>query len=116
LLLGRSVQYVSAFTMNLDVSNGVIPGEKSHNSGAQGFVAPALAVDAGVFIGSSPGVKFHLGLVMLAEFDPTTTAPAYKNTLGTSLAGNIPHGVPALALTHGTQIFLAPVLGVEFGY
>jgi hypothetical protein len=73
------------------------------------YVAPCFVMDGGVEIGHTPGVRFYLGILLLAEISPTVQAsPSNPPTTG------VPP-VKDLAVTDGAELFLGPILGIQFG-
>ena len=101
-------------------STTIIPELKDHDSDARTFAVPALIVDAGFFIGGTPGSRVHLGILFIAEFDPRRSVPGFDGTLGAEVTTGgtvpVPHGVPELDVVNGTQFFIGPVLGMQFGH
>jgi hypothetical protein len=116
--LYRAARYASNATAH--ASEGIIPETKNHDSNVPTFAAPALVVDAGLLIGGTPGFKVHLGVLFIAEFDPRRTAEGYDGALGTEITPtgtqNVPHGAPEIDLVNGTQFFIGPVVGMQFGH
>jgi hypothetical protein len=113
LLLWRSAQYARATT-----ANTLIPDATDTTSESETYVAPGLMLDVGVLIGSTPGVKFHAGLLMLVEFTPDpVSVPAEETTLGRYGAGpNEPYGTPEVDVSRGEQVFWGPFLAAQFGH
>jgi hypothetical protein len=89
---------------------GGVTGSNSSTSSLPTYAAPILVFDGGVLLGGS--VKFHLGVLALAEFvgSPVLTAPDPTETLNSK-----PLGTPALQVAGGTQLFIGPVIGLQFG-
>jgi hypothetical protein len=89
---------------------GGVTGSNSSTSSLPTYAAPILVFDGGVLLGGS--VKFHLGVLALAEFvgSPVLTAPDPTETLNSK-----PLGTPALQVAGGTQFFIGPVIGLQFG-
>lgn len=76
------------------------------------YVVPASLVDVGIMLGSTPGTKLILGGQMIIEFSgkPRSAPGEATQTLdGQQLA------MPSVQVAHGTDIFLGPVLGLQFG-
>ncbi|HEY2516215.1 MAG TPA: hypothetical protein VGI39_35330, partial [Polyangiaceae bacterium] len=75
------------------------------------YAAPSLMADAGVELGSTPGTRFYVGCLLFAEFAgavPVNPSSSYKDT-------NYPAPVPALRAVNGTDVFIGPILGMQFG-
>jgi hypothetical protein len=84
------------------------------------YYAPIIAGDAGLMVGSSPGARFFLSLLMLLEFTPgEPTADARYPALGFRVEGASTErqevGIPALGMAKGPQLFIGPLLGMRFG-
>jgi hypothetical protein len=77
-----------------------------------GKVAPVLLFDASLLLGSTPGTKFQLGALAMVEFygDPVMTDAQSPDSVG-----GYPLGRPALQVAKGTEVFIGPVLGLQFG-
>jgi hypothetical protein len=89
---------------------GGVTGSNSSTSNLPTYVAPILALDGGVLLGAS--VKFHLGVLALAEF---IGSPVLTQADATETLNNKPLGTPAIQIARGTQLFIGPVLGLQFG-
>ena len=63
--------------------------------------APMLLLDAGVLFGPSPGTRFRVAIEASFEFmgDPVTDSSQ-----------------PSVVLTRGTNVFVGPALGMQFGH
>jgi hypothetical protein len=97
-------------------SDGTHSSEK-FTSDAGSYTAPLVALDAGLLVGATPGVKFLIGVQALFEFVPSTDGPG-KGTrhLGfNATEASVPLGAPPVRVAKGTQIFLGPTLGFQFG-
>jgi hypothetical protein len=73
---------------------------------------PMLLLDGGLLLGGTPGTKFQLGILAALEFygDPLVTdGQGPDNVQGTSW------GRPGVQAAHGTEVFIGPVLGLQFG-
>jgi hypothetical protein len=76
------------------------------------YTAPVVLFDLGVIVGWQNGAKFHVGGMGMVEIlGGPVVAPA---STGHTLDGQTV-GTPALQLASGTQFFLGPVLGFDFG-
>lgn len=72
------------------------------------FFAPALTADLGVLIGSTPGVKFHAGVLAYAELTPLATPSS-------EAIDDPASATPALDYVTKPQFFLGPTIGAQFG-
>lgn len=74
--------------------------------------APALVVDAGLLLGSTPGTKFTIGVMAMLELSSAHSAdlPAFR---GTSPAVNV--AARSQPVITGAQFFVGPTLGLQFG-
>ena len=90
-------------------ATGGSDGENAYGSDFATYVAPALMIDGGIELGNTPGVRFYLGALLFAEFASSAAATAAP----------IPEGTPVptrpLDLAVGTDIFIGPVIGMQFG-
>jgi hypothetical protein len=74
------------------------------------YVAPSLIVDAGVELGSTPGTRFYLGCLLVADFaSATAVSPA------TSFSDQNYPAPSRLNIVNGTDVFFGPILGMQFG-
>jgi hypothetical protein len=89
---------------------GGVTGTNTVTSNTPTYTSPILVFDGGVLLGGS--VKFHLGILALAEFvgSPVLTAADATETLNMK-----PLGTPPLQVAGGTQLFIGPVIGLHFG-
>jgi hypothetical protein len=89
---------------------GGVTGTNTVTSNTATYTSPILVFDGGVLLGGT--VKFHLGILALAEFvgSPVLTAADATETLNTK-----PLGTPPLQIAGGTQLFIGPVIGLHFG-
>jgi hypothetical protein len=81
------------------------------NNGA-GKVAPMLMLDTSLLLGSTPGVKFQLGILAAFEFygdAVMTDSQPPDNVQG------IEYGRPEFQVAKGTEVFIGPMLGLQFG-
>lgn len=96
--------------------------EDGWKPGAVSYTAPALVLDGGLILGSTPGVKMTLGALLWIDFlgsDGVLTAdePAGRNistTIGTNRYNALLDS-PAQKVRSGTQIYVGPTLGLQFG-
>jgi len=77
------------------------------------YSAPLLMFDAGILVGWANSAKLHVALVTMLQFvGGPVTAPALGSaSLGT--AGTF--DTPSLQVARGTQVFLGPMIGFDFG-
>ena len=86
------------------------------------YGAPLLMMDAGVLLGAAGGVKFHLTGLFMAQFVGSAVQAPGLNTDGkpTNLGPNgammnEAYSTPGLRVAQGTQVFIGPMLGLDFG-
>lgn len=88
--------------------------------GATGYFAPAVFVDAGLLLGSTPGLKLSIGVAAWMEFpgSPLTSDRGNPRPVTTSING-VPYGArldsPEQQLRSGPQLYIGPTLGFQFG-
>ena len=70
-----------------------------------------MMMDAGVLVGWANGAKVHVALVTELQFPGTTSAPA----LGTTSLGTGTYTTGPLQVAQGTQVFVGPMIGFDFG-
>lgn len=81
---------------------------------------PVLHLDAGLLLGSTPGVKLRLGVAAMFEFvgdlnaDAGLTFARQVCTDGACTRSDIV--TPPVRFSNGTQFFVGPTLGMQFGY
>lgn len=74
------------------------------------YFAPLLSADAGILIGSSPGTKVFLGVLMWVEFAPgSVPVPGGDQYLGSNPTTG------TVDLSQGTIVSIGPVLGLQIG-
>ncbi|MEI9937342.1 MAG: PEGA domain-containing protein [Pseudomonadota bacterium] len=113
-VFSMSGRYARTTQGSTDVANvGTVPTARSDSSSVVHTYAPGLLLDGGVLLGSSPGTKLYLGIMLQIEFAPehSPTDPLADKTLGTD-----PYGTPGLDVAAGTQYRFGPVLAFQFGY
>jgi hypothetical protein len=72
------------------------------------YVAPSIMADAGIELGSTPGTRFYLGFQFVADFasaTPITTTWTDANYPPPTVLNGV----------NGTDIFIGPILGMQFG-
>lgn len=91
-------------------------GNIDENFGNAGYTAFALSMDGGIIIGSTPGTKFTLGLNAWIDFPPSDVivGPDTKTTALPDSAFRAPGR--GIYVVEGTQFFVGPSLGLQFGH
>jgi tetratricopeptide (TPR) repeat protein len=80
------------------------------SSGLTTYVVPAISLDAGIELGSTPGSRFYLALQMFVDFAGAVPASAPPSPPGSA---NYP--TQQINLVNGNDVFIGPSLGVQFG-
>jgi hypothetical protein len=91
-------------------------GAKAPFDGSGSYVAPGFLFDGGILLGSTPGVKFFLGGLMWIDFpgdDVFTAALPATSGLADSVYSTSDR---KMLLSTGTQVYVGPMLGVQFGH
>jgi hypothetical protein len=110
-------------------NQNITPQGKSGNgypSDFTGYFVPRIAADAGVLLGGTPGTKFFIGAMLLAEFagsnstrvsQSTAQAAAGTSALSDLASGTLPSlpGNKQINVVNGPEVFLGPVFGIQFG-
>ncbi|HEV3192102.1 MAG TPA: PEGA domain-containing protein [Polyangiaceae bacterium] len=116
---------VARFTAGLALGTAIrdfdfrrIPDSAPYGAGFEksaGYVDPGLLFDAGLLLGGTPGLKFAIGVVLLADFPAkdVVVGPDTSTALGDSFFTARGRGY---VLASGPQVFLGPTLGVQFGH
>jgi hypothetical protein len=93
-------------------NNTNTPSELSFASA--GYTTFGLVMDGGILLGSTPGTKFFLGVQAWIDFAPTIDSG--PDTFVPQ--PNHPYARPGRGVTFvdGTQFYLGPVLGLQFGH
>lgn len=86
------------------------PANNSVGSDPTTYVVPAISTDVGIELGKTPGARFYLGLQMFADFAGEVPASAPP-----SAPGSVNFPTPQIDLVHGTDVFIGPSLGLQFG-
>lgn len=121
-LLERWERYFRIASANTRVTtplgSSTIPDARADDSGVVTDTSALLLVDGGVLFGSTPGLKFHLGMLLAATFGSASEAPATRGSLGrdATTGARGAFGSGAIDISRGSQLFFGPVLGVQFGY
>jgi hypothetical protein len=91
------------------------PGNESKDtSSVVTYAAPLFVMDAGLLVGPASGAKVHIALVTMLELvgdGAKSNGFPGPRSLGTS--GNFSE--PPVAVAQGTQVFVGPMLGLDFG-
>lgn len=88
--------------------------------GPAGYFAPAVFVDAGLLMGSTPGLKLSLGVAAWMDFpsEPLMSSASVARPVTASVNG-VSYGAkldsPAQQLRSGMQLYIGPTLGFQFG-
>jgi hypothetical protein len=75
--------------------------------------SPALVVDAGLLLGSTPGTKFTLGVMAWVELSQSKSADAWTPPFPAT--GAVRVQPRSQELVTGAQFFIGPTLGLQFG-
>jgi hypothetical protein len=75
------------------------------------YAAPALKIDGGIELGNTPGTRFYLGMLFLAEFAGHVGAGIPPT--GPTAPVNFPN--PQINIVSGAEFYLGPILGIQFG-
>jgi hypothetical protein len=81
-------------------------------SSTKTYTAPLLMADAGVLVGWANGAKLHVSLVTMFQF---VGGPVMADGLGATNLGAGKFTTPSLQLAQGTQVFVGPMIGFDFG-
>ncbi|HEY1694470.1 MAG TPA: PEGA domain-containing protein [Polyangiaceae bacterium] len=109
-LLGGFATMGTIFRQDASTPDGASTSEQT--SGTQSYTAPLLAMDAGVLVGWANGAKLHVSLLTMLQF---VGGPVYAPGFGTTNLATGTFTSPALSVAQGTQVFLGPMLGFDFG-
>ncbi len=98
-------------SVNAMLFNRSIDGTSSGMSGSGVYVAPSFMMDAGIELGSTPGTRFYVGALLFAEF-----ASASQGKPSSSFNDpNYPAPANPINVANGKDVFIGPVLGMQFG-
>lgn len=108
---------------NQTATSSDTPGNTAKNtSSTTTYGAPLLLLDAGVLLGPAGGAKLHLSALFMAQFvgsavqAPAIGGPNNLTHLGTNSAGvNEAYSTGQVSVAQGTQIFIGPMIGFDFG-
>jgi hypothetical protein len=96
--------------LNRDISGDI----SSTASASAGYVAPGFMFDAGILLGSTPGVKFSLGAVCWIDFAGDDLSVLGSETVHTKTGKlRLPGDVPVVE--SGPNVFIGPAIGLQFG-
>jgi hypothetical protein len=81
---------------------------------AAGYNAFGFLMDGGILLGSTPGTKFYLGVQAWLDFAPTlATGPDTRTPIPNEAFKSPGRGI---LLVDGTQFYVGPTLGLQFGH
>ncbi|HEX8789301.1 MAG TPA: PEGA domain-containing protein [Polyangiaceae bacterium] len=91
-----------------------------YTSSTTTYGAPLLMLDGGVLLGPAGGAKLHLSALFMAQFVGSAVQappnPSNPTHLGQNASGvNETYSTGALGVAQGTQIFIGPMIGLDFG-
>ena len=96
-----------------DASATVGGASSEETSSTTTYTAPLLMADAGVLVGWTNGAKLHVSLVTMLQFvGGAVMAPGLSST---SLGNGSSFTTPSLQVAQGTQVFVGPMIGFDFG-
>jgi len=87
--------------------------QSSYSSSLTPYVAPVLVVDGGIELGHTPGTRFYLGAVMVAEFAGAVPAQGDTSLSASGTSSSFPGA--NINVVNGAEIFIGPFLGMQFG-
>ena len=94
------------------VNNTNTPGDQSY--AAAGYTTFGLVMDGGILLGSTPGPKFFIGVQTWIDFAPTiVTGPDTLTPIPNDAYARPGRGI---TVVDGTQFYIGPVLGLQFGH
>jgi hypothetical protein len=111
-LLGGFETMGNIYKQDASTPAGVTAASSEQTSSTTTYTAPLLMADAGVLVGWANGAKLHVSLVTMLQFvGGAVMAPALPSTnLGTGS-----FTTPSLQVAQGTQVFVGPMIGFDFG-
>ena len=110
-LLGGFETMGNIYTLSASAT-GSTPGTASATSPTTTYTAPLLMADAGVLVGWANGAKLHVSVVTMLQFvGGAVMAPA----MGPTNLGAGSFSTPSLQVAQGTQVFIGPMIGFDFG-
>ena len=115
-LLGGFETMANIYKQDASLPGGVTAATGSSNSETTSttktYTAPLLMADAGVLVGWANGAKLHVSLVTMFQF---VGGAAMADGLSKTNLGAGTFQTPSLQLAQGTQVFVGPMLGFDFG-
>jgi hypothetical protein len=101
--------------VNIPTGSGPQSQSSGENFNGLGYTAFALSMDGGVLLGSTPGVKFYLGVQAWLDFPPgaLVTGPDTQSPLPTASFTRPGRGITVI---DGAQVYIGPALGLQFGH
>jgi hypothetical protein len=78
-------------------------------------VAPAMMIDAGLLLGSTPGTKFTLGVMAWMEFAGKVNTEEGGNRAANAGGTAVSLASPSTNISTGTRFFIGPTIGLQFG-
>ncbi len=104
-------RFVQQTTTGTQSGNTPITDNVGSNAG---YTAFGFLMDGGILLGSTPGTKFYLGVQAWLDFAPTLVVGPDTQTPVPNNAFKRPgRGV---AVFDGTQLYVGPTLGVQWGH
>lgn len=80
------------------------------------YYAPAAMADLGLLIGPTPGAKFKIGVVALADLPGSGRQTDDGNPYSVSIDGrDVAYDASPMPVAKSPELFVGPVLGLEFG-
>jgi hypothetical protein len=112
-LLGGFETMANIYKQGASTPAGVTPSASTEaTSSTTTYTAPLLMADAGVLVGWANGAKLHVSLVTMLQFvGGAAMAPA----LGSANLAPGTFTTPSLQVAQGTQVFVGPMIGFDFG-
>jgi hypothetical protein len=111
-LLGGFETMGNIYELNASTTAGETQGQAQRTSSTKTYTAPLLVADAGVLVGWANGAKLHVSLVTMLQF---VGGPVMADPLGTLNLGSGSFTPPSLQVAQGTQVFVGPMIGFDFG-
>ncbi|MEA2753631.1 MAG: hypothetical protein QOI41_7774 [Myxococcales bacterium] len=89
-------------------------GTPEQSYGSAGYTTFGFVMDGGILLGNTPGAKFFIGAQAWIDFAPTlVTGPDTIIPLPNDAYKQPGRGI---TVAEGTQFYVGPVLGVQFGH
>ena len=107
---GGTNRFAQTTTTGPTTSSG--PNEQSYASA--GYTTFGFVMDGGILLGNTPGTKFFIGAQAWVDFAPTlVTGPDTIIPIPNDAYKRPGRGI---SVVEGTQFFVGPVLGLQFGH